>query len=341
MSKSKTKKVDPSAERKDDKKDTQKEKTDISEKDQNGGTNDEVSNPAPDLKNDNIRPKFRKIDNAGNKLERSILYAQKDESWDEAYKRLGPENKKWFSDEDQIHASPNKRELHKGDPETCELGNCRLVRNQKIKDEEKQLFIHRQLHSLEDVANMWKNVPSGRMPVFFYGLVSPTGNGLHVTLIYRECGPNFAGALFTAASESIGRLKKRHRQVTIAGDAGFHSELYPDSNIYGVNLTLDRTTRSLVDKLSVRKWIPHITDTSGELKEGDVLELEPQIQVLYVKISELKFNENSMHTFFEPLKLRSVSGTTVPNKKAKSEENPHGMVSKPEIEETDASGKPD
>lgn len=178
----------------------------------------------------------------------------------------------WLDDNSQHHASPDKRELHEGDPSKCP--NClRYVRKNSTgpnssKEPERT---SRELTAVSDIESAWAQNPSGTSPWFELTLV---GDNLAIPLISKRCDVNEALALFHASQKFSS--EKKDIKVTVQGK--IDSDSCP--NARKVKIELSRDMRSIVSNLNVKGWAPILQTESEDLKRGKV-SVKPRISVVY------------------------------------------------------------
>ena len=194
----------------------------------------------------------------------------------------------WNLDKVSSHPNPTNRYFHYGVAENCKL--CRRYENRKKNKNNKttkpketstpRRFVHVHLKDLASLEKAWTEVPSGKMPVAYMAYV---GGRVHMTVFYRPCTIDVAAALFKFGQQLMKDLPEA--KVTIGEETDINSILYPDKKIYTLKVRLPAGVRNILKQVSLRKWLPHVTDHTNSLKIGDKIVLKPELELIYADIN--------------------------------------------------------
>jgi ribosomal protein S26 len=177
-------------------------------------------------------------------------------------------------------------------------GNCRTCSKIKPKNKAVKRFEHHEIRDEKHLVELWSRIPSNKMPVFYCEYAD---SNLHMTMIYRPCHVNEAIALLRFSNQMKSQFPEL--EVTISGKSQINGYLYPGKEIYSVKVSLNRSLRSILSKINFRKWEPHVTDHTGNLKIGDRLKFHFKVKVLFALLNDPVVNEDAVKSYYPVLKL--------------------------------------
>lgn len=173
-----------------------------------------------------------------------------------------------------------KTGIHFGKTEDCK--ECKRISGNTKKEVPETRFL--ELNSLSDVQTEWAKSPNGLNVIYMAYYVKDDPKH-HMTVFYIPCGIGQAAAMYMFGKRIAAELPKLKAKI---GPPNTELDL-AGRDALSLQVRLKGDIRAILNKLTIRDWQPHMTIMEeGEYKEGDVIELVPQIQLIRSDLSHIE-----------------------------------------------------
>jgi hypothetical protein len=225
-----------------------------------------------------------------------ILRFKQGEDIEKALARL---RNKWIID--KFHQNRDQTAIHAGEVSAGET--CQLCTKEKVPDETDNYF--ETIETPDDIIRCWKRSHNG-LGIFYFMLSDESvadpveyanSNGtmpFHMTIMYHPCGINEAICLYFWAREVYALFDGK----TVIKIGSKNEKVV--GKVKDAIVKMPGGVRPFIKNLSLRGWVPHVTDSENALKEGDYLVVKPHI--CHIRESNNNVSLFALGTYLDHLK---------------------------------------